>query len=371
MKTTMLAVLVTLLGATAARAEVTLADIIENVRRNEAIYENLDVVIHSEYDIGDRAPVKFGNGSAEVLSDNKRLRYVRQGGMFRLDRTGSSVDTERTVSGDRVRAYDGETTRGVDGNTVANLIQGKQDDPDLVRPHMFLLRDTSHSMAPLSTYLSGTEAMKSHPEGFWTNDHSLANTYEGEADFMGLRCHRVRITTVLSSGDAHDSWELWLAEDRNYLPVRMLAFTFHVSADTPVGDGAVTDLREIEPNVWFPFAADVTAYDLVVMKREGKRAIRWRRKYWVEDVSLDPHYDLAYFRDVTIPDGTAVYEIVDGEIASSYRQGAPPTGGVSRPLKRWWLWAMNVVIGILVVAVWRLQCRRRRLANSSPPSQAE
>jgi hypothetical protein len=308
-----------LLAPAASRAEVTIDDIIENVRRNEALYEDLDVVIHSEYDIGDREPAKFDNG-AEVVKSSARVHYVRQDALFRLDRTGSSQNTKQTRSVDGVRAFDGETTRAVDGNAIANITRGRQEDVDLVRPHMLLLRNTVHRMPPLSVYLSGTEAMKSHPLVHWDTGLSLRNTYEGPAEFMGLRCHRVRITTLVA-GTAHDSFELWLAEDRNYIPIRRFGFTFRYSDTVPIGEGSVTELREVAPDVWFPITAEITVYDGIELKRTGRRdRVSNRSNYWVEEVSLAPRYDISYFRDLSIPEGTFVYEVIDGKITRSYRQ---------------------------------------------------
>jgi hypothetical protein len=59
---TMIAVVVTLLASPPARADVTLEDIIENVRRNEALYENLDVKLSGHYTIGDREPGRMLDG---------------------------------------------------------------------------------------------------------------------------------------------------------------------------------------------------------------------------------------------------------------------------------------------------------------------
>lgn len=41
------------------RADLSLEDIIENVRRNEALYSDIDLSIKCEYSIGDRAPSSY------------------------------------------------------------------------------------------------------------------------------------------------------------------------------------------------------------------------------------------------------------------------------------------------------------------------
>jgi hypothetical protein len=94
----------------------------------------------------------------------------------------------------------------------------------MMRPHMLLLLDSI--TAPLSTYLQGHKAMAASPDAHWDKRHlgdaiTLENTYQGETTFQGLKCHKVWITEVLSNGYQHDRWELWLAEARNFIPVRM------------------------------------------------------------------------------------------------------------------------------------------------------
>ena len=77
---------------------------------------------------------------------------------------------------------------------------------------------------------------------------------------MGRPCQKVKITTCVgSSRRPHSAWILWLAIDRNYLPIRQEAYTYHYSKSDPVGVGVAKDLREIAPGIWFPFAAEITA----------------------------------------------------------------------------------------------------------------
>jgi hypothetical protein len=84
--------------------------------------------------------------------------------------------------------------------------------------------------------------------------------------------------------------------------------------------------------------------------------VQWRQEYAVEQVALNPKYDVAFFRDVPFPGGTAVYEIENGKILRSYRQGAPDApGGLASTsgFRRWWLlwanFALVVVVGGFLV----------------------
>ena len=137
-----------------AHGQPTLADIIANVQRNEKPYENIEVVMDSTYDIGDRTPPKD-----EVIRSKARTRFVSQGEWFRLEREGSTQDSERTRSLDLIRAFDGQSTRVLNRKAVGNIARERLEDENFVRPHMLLLQHTYY-VVPFSVYLSGHEAIR-------------------------------------------------------------------------------------------------------------------------------------------------------------------------------------------------------------------
>ena len=55
-------------------------------------------------------------------------------------------------------------------------------------------------------------------------------------------------------------WSLWLARDRNLLPVRHEWHELRVSKTVPTGVFRVSELREIRPALWFPFKARDVAW---------------------------------------------------------------------------------------------------------------
>jgi hypothetical protein len=133
----------------------------------------------------------------------------------------------------------------------------------------------------------------------------------------------VLVKVLLKSGQPHDGRMFWLAEDRNYLPVRELAYTYRFSKDRPVGQAVADDVREIKPGVWFPFKAEVTAYDKIQIQRTGRREVRWKERYVVERADLAPKYDREFFSKADFPPGTAVYEVKKGKIVRSWREDTP------------------------------------------------
>jgi hypothetical protein len=342
--------------------------IIDNVRQNEALYENLEVLMHEAYDIGNRKPPKSSGTWKLITARDVDVRYVSQNGLFRIEVRGGNVHADgTTVSADATRLFDGQTTRLYAQGVRGNIIAGRADDDNFVRPHMLLLYRMKF-MVPLSTYLQGHGAMARHPSESWNPRLVLENTYQGTADFRGLRCHKVWITTSLKDAELpHDRWELWLAEEKNYIPARMLGYTFRWSKQIPISVGTVEEWREIGPGIWFPLRATVTAFAPLPLQREGRQKLQWRAAYTVQEASLDPGYDLAFFRDLEFPDGTAMYEIEDGEIVRSYRVGAPEGPGAppaSKAIWRWWALYLNLVALAAATAGLLLWRRSRRKARS-------
>jgi hypothetical protein len=233
---------------------------------------------------------------------------------------------------------------------------------------MLLLPYRQHSV-PLSTYLRGHEAMAAHPDANWNDRLTLEYRYQGEGEFQGLKCHVVwMVSCSKKSGNPLTRTELWLAEDRNYIPVRRFTYTYWCSEEIPAGEGAVEAWKEVEPGVWFPLEAEVTVYNKKAIQRERKQELRWRERYTTEMVSLDPKYDVSFFREVEFPTGTAVYEVEDDTIVRSYRVGAPGAPGgpdsSGAPTHWWILWINLAALAALTALV--LVIRRRSRGEAGP-----
>ncbi|MEX2119465.1 MAG: hypothetical protein WD847_07710 [Pirellulales bacterium] len=186
-----------LTSASRAAADDALKEIIEKVRRNELIYEDIEVVLLQEYvqhdPSVDRTPRPLKPGEALIhLSSSKRTRYISQGTLFRVETDGATTTVAGDLSRDKIVSFDGVKTRILRG-TVGSIREGRTEDSGFVRPHMMLLRGFS---APLSTYLSGHEAMRRRPSQRWDDSHTLQNSYQGTADFKGHPCHKVSLSST-------------------------------------------------------------------------------------------------------------------------------------------------------------------------------
>jgi len=326
--------------------DVTLEDIIDNVRRNEALYDDLDVVVITDFE-ADPKTVPPPSATIKVaFTSHLSTHSVSQGNLFRIDRTGENQTNGGAVSRDQTVAYGGETTKRY-WQSMANLVRGRAEDSELARPHTFLLHGLPNHGVPLSVFLSGHDAVRSHPVGRLGEGLTMRVSLGGEVVHDGLICHKVYVDVLKPGVGVHNRREFHLALERNYLPVRVLSYTSHISRDVPVGEGAVTDFRELSPGIWFPSLGEHTSYDQQLLQRERRRQWTWRYHYAVETVSLDPKYPADFFRRVDFAPGTAVYEVEGGKTVRSYRLGAP--GSPQRSVSRQWSVALGVLVAILGV----------------------
>ena len=153
------------------RRRAALRAITGRVREGEKPYDNIDVHLTYQYDVGgkkfEKAKIAPGENSMFQAWETQdyEIHFVGQGGQFRTDLEGDIGYAGEKHRADRIRAYDGSVTRFYVKGSHENLIEGRSYESDYaVRPHMLLLRMNSFSSIPLSTYLAGHEAMKADPD---------------------------------------------------------------------------------------------------------------------------------------------------------------------------------------------------------------
>ncbi|QDT98976.1 hypothetical protein [Gimesia aquarii] len=359
----------------------TFAEIIELVQENEHLYEDIDVKVQFTYTAGDSKNVKTKITNTPKTSSKKTgfistsqelstIWYVGQNEMFHGSKTGNSSYSDNSSRQlNDVKMYDGKITKLKDSQNLVNIIKGEVYDIHQIRPHMFFLR-RRHIYTSLSTYLSGTEAMAASPRTNWKSNISLKNTYQGVVDFNGLKCHKVWITSLVNDIPS-SRWELWLAEEKNYIPARLFAYTFRFSETEPVGEAQVLNWDEIKSGIWFPMKTEYTAYNKASIRDGGKKKIQWKESYITEKVSLEPEYDLAFFQDLKIPDGALVYEVEDEKIIRSYRKGSLSDSKVTTgsAKENWWSNPFILINTAFVMCIIGYVILKRNTENKAQPPQ--
>jgi hypothetical protein len=327
LKVAVLACLVPALAVAASTyclAEDRLAQVIENVRANEEIYRDIEVIVHRTMRLGN--PKHILPNLAKSIDTTGRTIFQNELAYFKKDESTTVIAGKdqpyKTFDTGSVRGFDGQVTRAVEQNSYANLVEGRRDDPRMVRPHTMLLSG-AQVYFPLSVYLKGGEALRSAQfsaryAGYW----KLSVRMEGKEPVDGLACIKLRCET-LAKGQPPENADIryiWLATERNYLPIKTVAYSIIDNPKLPAEIGQVHEFREISPGVWFPFRASLVAYDFPWLK-ENKHIVANTQEFTVKKAALNPHYDISLFRDIPFRDGLKVYVIRDEKIVRSYKQG--------------------------------------------------
>ena len=353
-------------------ADTMVARIIDNVRANEELYQHLEVVVRKEYQLQSMNCARTGATKTMTVT----TRSVLQSGRIYVDcttRGNALTDMDGTADKSFEQAsllgYDGEvTTRLTPSARLANVHQERFEGCDVFRAHAWLL-PRAHICFPFSLWLTGGEALKKHPLAGLHKEWDSKVTYEGREDVDGLSCVKLRI--AMGPASSRVFHVLWLAVERNYLPVRMESFapTFTNNKDHPLATARSSDFREIHAGVWLPFRRSYVVYCEVDL-RKNKAVVSNTEEAYIEKVNTNPDYDLDLFR-IPIPDGTKVHEMNGGKIIKSYVRGQPQVEKQvekadperARPRVKWML-GINLLLALVAAAVFVGTRARRR---TTPP----
>lgn len=331
----------------ARAADAAMAPIVENVRVNEELYRNVEVIYLKTYRLNKDCPdvPKFS-----VNQNDNSFRCVSQNGMLYVQESGavSAVDGRSTKTSNRL-GYDGELTRVLkDG--VANVHDGRKEPCSVFRPHVWALSKPQMCF-PLSLLLRGGADLRKFPRVGVYSEIDARPFLDGEEVVDGLRCFKIRLEEWRDGKQPFQTGlsYVWLATDRNYLPVKKVAYAFSYSKTIPIAEAIAADIREVSPGVWLPYRLTGIVYDELEI-HAGRKTVNNTTEFKVETAQLDPKYDVSLFRDIPIPDGTPVYEVKNDKVTSSYIKGG--VAALKKPSRfGWWAWALIAgLVSALVTA---------------------
>jgi hypothetical protein len=291
-----------------------MAAIIAALRAEEAKYRNIEYVAR----IVIRDASRKDSADPSDVTTMATRRVVLQG-----DRSYFRYQAFERMEGmkgrkEQISAYDGEKTRTVSVGNCANIHLGHFRHPDIYPAHGLPLAHSNINF-PLSVYLSGTKAIHSYlryPRELVEAEPAdvfvrVAARFEAEEPLDGLRCLKVRLDRWYRQPDETLTQYLWLAPERNYHCVK------EQCEGGDWGHGMrVEALREVASGVWFP--AKITVSDYTIQgPRLGRKDVVKRTETIFEKVDLAPHYEAAFFRDITIPSDLPVFTIKDRKLVGS------------------------------------------------------
>jgi hypothetical protein len=337
-------------GVRKSRAE-SLEEVINNVRANEELYKNIDMTYERHYTLVMR-PRKDDDPNTMIRSSTTTNHYIFQGELHYEDhREKAAVLSGKETLNDHLAGFDGQITRSLFQEAVANITSG--DVPcNAPRPHTLLFA-YNHFKGALSAYLAAA-----------TYENKAVTTIVlGAETVAGHDCVRLRCEARNANGKLRSIRLLDLARDRNYLPIRKIGFATSYSDKVPLEIDTADDFREIAPGIWLPYQVKIVVNEEIAASR-GETVPYNTTDYTITECKLDPHYDVSFFRNIRIPDGTRIHEVTNGKITKSYVQGAKPEAAGAK----WYLWLIAIVNLILLCLLGRYLYRRwqrRSIARAS------
>lgn len=307
-----------------------LQTLIRDVEQQEALYRNLKLQMQLLY----QQPLKPADPEKQTNLKSE-LTLIVQGEKYRQEKQTKgrfkqgyivppdkpyhhfNIGTEQSC-----QVYNGETLQKFfhydrdRGLTTNERQTGGHGDitheqlrmENLLRPHMLL---SNHGpRIPLSTWLKGTSAVAASP-GLPNYDNRTAYTTEilGEETVQGLKCIKVQIDRRRNSGKSEHRDVLWLARERNLLPVQAMTYQFSRSTEIPQSETWGDEWLEVRPGVWFPRTFHTDRLDWIMYVLKKKQQVGWQEAYVVESVELDPSLWADTFTKLDFPEGI----VIDGK----------------------------------------------------------
>lgn len=263
-----------------------LADVISKIAANEALFKNLDLRIDRQYDLVKQDPMLRGS---LIRSEQTTVRCVYQDGLIFV----SAHTTGVTVAGAAVRhvqfrGFDGTDTRTVvDGRSTTRA--GDQLLLGQVFPHTVLFGRSGIGPFGLSKQLVQAKTERGS---------DLKVTVDGIEEIDDLACVRLRCD-MSRRGRPENSRLVWLATDRNFLPVKVASFALTDREEFLVEEAETRQWTKIEPGIWCP-----KAYEIRVNQRtaEGETILSNRTTGRVTMADRHPMFPVSLFRDLETPD---------------------------------------------------------------------
>lgn len=330
-----------------------LQSLIREIEQNEALYHTLKLNLttsrseegirfhsdepepkpiqsESQYDLITQG-LKFRE---EVQSKGRFIVLVSGFGSGEVRRNIGNANYMEVGTREMILVSDGTTSRHFGAGDVVAERQGNQPQkssiggisneqfrlPNLARPHMFVLR-YGGAHVPLSTYLKGIKAIGefrgSPPPNLRAGTVFKAQIL-GTEQCQGLECTKLMIEIVNSRGTPRSRRELWLAHDRNLIPVKDLFYLCSNSNEIPFAEAIIDEWQEVRPGVWFPLKAHSNRFNSYLIKHEGRQKRIQHVKYDFNSVQLDPPIPPNEFTSLKFPPGTEVSIREDGKIIKTF-----------------------------------------------------
>jgi hypothetical protein len=326
------------------RSEWTVPKLVDAIRTAEGQFAELETVVKKKRLRPDLAiPIKARRGKVTTsggIQEEVTTRSVRHGEQFYaktvLSRKGSTL---RTVSVERLVAFDGQKTRTIEVGSAVNIHDGKTILVRSLPPHSW----PQALDVPLSDFLAGANADKETRQPpvdslLGDNLQSPMSATEprivGKESLKGIACLKLEFEEADPRSGEPKVHNLWLAKERHFIPVKEQVFKSAESAQLPMSEARVEDWLEVKKKVWLPKRIVRVTYEDHQAKNGKERRKESRREtLLLEKASLDINYPPEFFRELNPPAGLPAFTIKVGRLADSFPH-SDESGGNEEKLQK-------------------------------------
>jgi len=301
--------------AVAQQAVPALDDLISEVKKNEALYTDLQMKWEETVEL--LSPVDTFSNTTKF--SRRTGTYTVKGEKFRSDshdetlrRSSRRVDGIQVVEQawhDTGYGYDGVQTRA-----FSDLFQDETESkfgnigPGHIRK-LAVIHEPHGTLLGMDLYSGGLSYWLEQ----WKQDPNYSITIDGFEEKSDEQCVKFTVRHFGENNVPADkprqvrsTRKFWLAINRNY---QDFAFEMHdalYSETVPLLMGEVYSFREIRKGVFLPDLIITEHSDDAIAKKEQRRFVEYRRTYKVNECILEPKVPENFFSDIVFPIGTKV-----------------------------------------------------------------
>ncbi len=342
-----------------------LREVVECVRSNEVLYNNIKYNYQDYYVLDERATAMkvpiFLKSSATKMNYYQKDRSVRI--IEHIDSVGvsgrSSNRTFETIS-------NGSRVFRIANETHVNLVDDPPGPRDYLHVHSLLGKEKLFLDFPLSEYIQGGSELKKYKR--------LKNI-DVESKVLGIEkiddetCVKVLVEITDRYPNGRVEWDratIWLAIAKNYLPIRFEGRASRVDGELTC-EGRVERFDQIDQGVWFPVKMVVLTHDEFGYAKSHQCPVVGEMRIEITNVELNPKYPDHIFEDRKIPIGAVVYKLKDNKIIEKYKNGLSKTKPIAkrRSVSSWTIgsWIAAAIVGLIVALIVAISIVRYRRAS--------
>jgi hypothetical protein len=318
---TIIAVLVTS-DLSQARGDEGLESLIAEIEREEARYAELEFVASSTFFIADDHPANADLTPEDMLAEECRAEYsVRDHRWhFHAERTSHYLlrDERRSCVGvwsrtEELLLVDVVETEVVSNQQISSTITGYVHEVPrplptnlgggrFIHPHMVWTE--AWAGPPLSAFLRGRDGIQDALSTKIAFTISVEDV--SEADWEGLRCRLLRLDLLPDQGGEGHSFQLWLACERNLIPIRVDWYFGTGDAAVHRRSSTILEWHQVADGVYFPKRVHDENYDTSIDSPDRGQLPVSQREWVIESISTTCNRPDSDFDSLEFPEGIEV-----------------------------------------------------------------